>query len=163
MIPFVGIVGFSNTGKTTLMEKLIRELTVRGYRVAAIKHHHRDMEFDRPGKDTWRHARAGAATVMLVSPYQMVKISKSEQKIGLQKALQEITDADIILVEGFKKEKMPKIEVFRGSVHDALITSREELVAVVASDREFTGVPCYGPDDVKELADLIVKEFLKEG
>ncbi len=160
MIPVVAVVGYSNAGKTTLMEKIIAELTQRGHQVGSIKHHHRDFEFDHPGKDTWRHAMAGARTVMLVSPFQMAKVTRTSQEVTLEMAIQEMKGVDIVLVEGFKHASVPKIEVFRSRVHSSLITPPEELIAV-AADREFPGLKSYALDDASGLATLIEQEFLK--
>jgi len=160
MIPAVAVVGFSNSGKTTLVEKLVKELKVRGYRVGTVKHHHtNDVEVDKPGKDTWRHAQAGADTVVLASPGLVAVIEKTPQELPLSDILSRFQGVDIIIVEGYKRSSLPKIEVFRSEIHSKLITSPGELLAI-ASDSKFDSmVPSYDLDDAKGLVDFLEKEF----
>jgi molybdopterin-guanine dinucleotide biosynthesis protein MobB len=159
MIPVISVVGYSNSGKTTLVVKIIQELKNRGFKVAAIKHHHQDVEIDKPGKDTWRHAQAGADTVVLASPSKVAFFENTPKGMSLDEIISKISGVDIIITEGFKHEKKPKIEVFRSSVHEQLITPREELLAV-ASDIEFEGVPCFDLDEPKALVDFLIERYL---
>lgn len=110
MIPVISVVGRSNSGKTTYLEKLIAVMKQRGYKVAVIKHHHQDFEMDQTGKDTWRHAQAGADVVCLTSPHKMALIKKSEQEVPLNQVIQLIRDVDIIFTEGYKQEKKQKLK-----------------------------------------------------
>lgn len=159
MIPVIGVVGYSNSGKTTLLEKMIKEFTRRGVRVGTIKHHHREMVMDKPGKDTWRHAEAGAKVTLLATPKAIAKYMYVEEELPLEQVVKEIEGVDIILVEGFKFAKIPKIEVFRTSIHNSLITPKEDLIAV-AADRNFEGVPCYNLEDIVGLCNLIQDTYL---
>ncbi|MDA8234635.1 MAG: molybdopterin-guanine dinucleotide biosynthesis protein B [Clostridia bacterium] len=160
MIPAVAVVGYANSGKTTLVEKLIKELKFRGYKVGTVKHHHTSqVEVDKPGKDTWRHAQAGADTVVLASPVMVAVMEKIPEELPLVDILGRIQGVDIIVVEGYKRSHLPKIEVFRSEVHTQLITSEEELLAV-ASDVIFDNVSsCFNLDDAKGIVDLLEKEF----
>jgi len=161
-IPILSIVGSSGSGKTTLLEKLIPELRRRGYRVAVVKHHpHPGLETDTPGKDTWRLAQVGTDHVTLVTPDQVVHRRRTEKEPPLSQIVAEIHGVDLILTEGFKKEPLPKIEVHRRAHSSSLVSRPEELVAI-ASDRRFDlPVPQFDLDDVKGLADLIERRFLR--
>lgn len=160
MIPVLSVVGYSNSGKTTLVEKLIRELKGRGYRVAVIKHHHGDFEIDRPGKDTWRHAKAGADTVILAGPRKIAVIEKLAAERELDEIVEKIDNVDLIITEGYKKGDKPKIEVFRSSVHDKIITPPGELLAIASDVPLHYGVPCLDIDTPGPLVDLIEDKLL---
>ncbi len=115
MIPVISFVGRSDCGKTTYLEKLIRELKNRNYKVAILKHDVHGFEMDRPGKDTWRHAQAGADVVCISSPQKMAMIKKVDQELTLKEAVQYIDGVDIIFTEGYKREAETRIEVFRSA------------------------------------------------
>ncbi len=158
LIPVISVVGYSNSGKTTLIVKLIWELKKRGFRVATVKHHHRDVEMDVPGKDTWKHAEAGADTIVLACPGKVGIIEKSSRELSLDEIVARISGVDLIIAEGYKKEDKPKIEVFRSGVHTELITPPEELLAI-ASDTYFPGIPVFGLDDAQGLVDFLVEKL----
>jgi molybdopterin-guanine dinucleotide biosynthesis protein B len=162
MIPIVSIVGKSDIGKTTLIEKLLPELTGRGYRIATVKHDVHGFEVDREGKDSWRHKKAGAHTVIISSPQKVALIRDVEKDLSLEEIREKLVeDVDLILSEGYKKDIQPKIEVFRkGKYKELLCTDKDNLVAI-ASDQTFdVGVPCIALDNVKGLADFIEEKFL---
>jgi len=163
MIPIVSIVGKSGSGKTTYIEKLIPELNRRGYRVATVKHDVHGFEMDKEGKDTWRHKKAGAYSIAISSPEKFALISDTERDMTLGEIRDKyIRDADIIISEGYKKDKEPKVEVFRKDVHNEPLSTKEDgLVALVADKNFDLGVPAFGLDDVKGLAELIEQKFLK--
>jgi len=161
-IPVISIVAAkSNSGKTTLLEKVIRELKLRGYKVAVVKHHPGDFEIDRPGKDTWRHAQAGADVVAISSPEKVAIIEKREKELTLDEIAGRISGVDIIITEGYKKEKKPKIEVFHGERHPALVSPPEELIAVAGDIPCEIPVPCFHINDYQGIADLI-EDFIKK-
>src|SRR4030042_2532855 len=159
MIPIVSIVGKSDIGKTTLIEKLLPELTRRGYRIATIKHDVHGFEVDREGKDSWRHKKAGAHTVMISSPQKIALIRDVEKDLTLEEIRDKfIQDVDLILSEGYKKDVKPKIEVFRkGKYKDLLCTEEDNLIAVTSDQPFDIGVPCFDLEDVKGLSDFIEK------
>jgi len=160
--PIVCVVGKAKTGKTVLMEKLVAELTKRGYRVATIKHSHHGFDLDEEGKDSWKHARAGADTVVLSSPDKLALIRKVDRDPTLAELSRLIgLDFDIILAEGFKKDKAFKIEVHRKEKGDDLLCTREELLAVASDDPLDLNVPQYQLNDASGMADLIEKRFLQ--
>ncbi len=163
MIPIVSIVGRSNTGKTTLIEKLIPELRRRGYRLATIKHNVHGFDIDHEGKDSWRHKKAGASITVIASPQRVAVIEDVSKDYELSELRDRyIQDVDIILSEGFKRNPHPKIEVVRSEMNQPPLCSAEDnLLAVVSDKRVDRGVPCFDIDDVQSLVDLIEDRFLK--
>ncbi|MBM4307648.1 MAG: molybdopterin-guanine dinucleotide biosynthesis protein B [Deltaproteobacteria bacterium] len=163
MIPIISIVGKSDSGKTTFIEKLLPELVRRGYRVATVKHDVHGFEVDREGKDSWRHKKAGAHTTIISSPQKVAVIRDVEKDLTLAELREKlIQDVDLILSEGFKKDVQPKIEIFRKEKHQELLCTKEDNLAAIVSDKEFNvGVPCFSLDDAKGVADFIEKKFLK--
>jgi len=160
MIPVLSVVGFSNSGKTTLVEKLVRELKTRGYRVAVIKHHHGDFDIDKPGKDTWRHAEAGADVVVLAAPRKVAVIEKLQAEKPLDEIIATISNVDLIITEGYKKENKPKIEVFRSAVHQKIISPVGELLAIASDVPLHYGVPCLYINNPGPMVDLIEDKLL---
>ena len=162
MPPIVSIVGKSDTGKTTLLEKLVPELRARGYRIGTIKHDVHDFDIDHRGKDSWRHKQAGAHTVAISSPTKVALVKDVETEETLDSlASKYFQDVDIILTEGYKKEDKPKIEVFRSQVHETpLCKGDEHLVALVSDTSLDLGVPRFELYDIKGLADFVEKRFL---
>jgi molybdopterin-guanine dinucleotide biosynthesis protein B len=162
MLPIVSIVGKSDTGKTTLLEKLVPELRARGYRIGTIKHDVHDFDIDHRGKDSWRHKQAGAHTVAISSPTKVALVKDVETEETLDSlASKYFQDVDIILTEGYKKEDKPKIEVFRSQVHETpLCKGDEHLVALVSDTSLGLSVPRFELHDIKGLADFVEKRFL---
>ncbi len=161
MTPVISVVGKSNVGKTTLLEKLLRELKWRGIKVATVKHDVHGFDLDVPGKDTWRHAQAGSDVVVISSPDKLAMISRVEEELSLDEICARISGVDLIITEGYKRENKPKIEVFRRGVYEELLSSPDELIAI-ASDVKFDlRVPCYGLDDAAGLVDRIEELFLR--
>ena len=163
MIPIVSIVGKSDSGKTTLVEKIVPELIRRGYRVTTVKHDLHGFEIDRQGKDSWRHKQAGAQGVIISSPQKIALIRDVDKDMSLEELRDAFGgNADLILAEGFKKDIQPKIEVFRKEEHQELLCTEEDNLVVIASNRPFDiGIPCLDIDDVKGIVDLIESKFLK--
>jgi molybdopterin-guanine dinucleotide biosynthesis protein B len=163
MIPIISIVGKSDSGKTTFIEKLLPELVRRGYRVATVKHDVHGFEVDREGKDSWRHKQAGAHTVIISSPTKVALIRDVEKDLRLDEIRDKLVqDVDLILSEGYKKDVQPKIEIFRTEKHKELLCTKEDNLVAIVSDREFdVGVSCFFLDDIKGVVDFIEKKFLK--
>ncbi len=160
MPPVVSVVGKSDAGKTTLLEKLIAELKARGYRVATIKHDAHSFDIDHPGKDTWRHAQAGSDHVVIASPTRIAHIQRVDREMTLPEIVATITDADIVLTEGYKRGPAKKIEVSRAEKGRELLCTPDELLAV-ATDQHFDlDVPQFGLDDATGLVDLIERRLL---
>jgi len=158
VIPILSIVGRSNSGKTTLLEKLIRELAARGRRVGTIKHHfHGPVEVDVPGKDSWRHKQAGARVVALSAPRTLFVLCDTPGELPLEViAHRGLFEVDLILTEGFKSGPMPKIEVNRAAQGLPLLCGPEDQLVAVVSDREIGApVPRFALDEVGPLVDFI--------
>lgn len=154
--PLICFVGRSNSGKTTLLEKLIRELKRRNYRVATIKHHsHAGVQVDQPGKDTWRHAQAGSDHVVIVAPDLVASIRRTDREPSLEEVAATIQGVDFILAEGFKRTGKLKVEVVRAARSVEPLCAEDELLALVTDVAIPYNVPQFGLDDVTGLADLM--------
>ncbi|SFM07263.1 molybdopterin-guanine dinucleotide biosynthesis protein B [Pelosinus propionicus] len=153
MIPIISFVGYSNSGKTTLLTKVIRELKNRGYRIAVIKHDGHDFEIDHTGTDTWKHRQAGADVVCIASARQVATVQTLAQPLGLDDIIQGISNVDLILTEGFKQEEKPQIEVHRQGIE--YIGLNKNRIALVAEQQVYTGVPYFKLEEVKEVADFL--------
>ncbi|HEY3374957.1 MAG TPA: molybdopterin-guanine dinucleotide biosynthesis protein B [Candidatus Aquicultor sp.] len=165
MTPVVSIVGKSNTGKTTFVVKLIEELKRRGYKVAVIKHNVHGFDIDHPGKDTYRHAEAGADTVAIVSAHRFAMIKHYEEEISVESVL-DMVDAghDLVITEGYKRGPFPKIEVSRKEHSAELISTEDELVALVTDNSFPIDRPHFGLDDAVAVANFLEQQFsLKKG
>ena len=161
MSAIVSIVGNSKSGKTTLIEKLIRELKSRGYRVATIKHAPQGMTFDQPDKDSWRHIQAGSEATAISSPEQVVLIKPVAPDTNLDEIVHLVgEDCDIILTEGFKQDNAPKIEVHRRQAGPPL-RGIKKLIAIVTDEPLETKTRQFSLDDIKGLADLVEEGFIK--
>jgi molybdopterin molybdotransferase len=167
-LPLVAIVGRSESGKTLLVEQLIAEFKRRGYKIAALKHSHcGDIEVDQPGKDTWKFAQAGSDAVCISSPRKLAFIKKSDHDLRVEEVLPIIGhEFDLVLVEGFKKSKLPKIEVHRQELGDDLLCSPEELSAIVTDGPLDTPLadnyklPIISWADMAAIADFIENNFV---
>ncbi len=160
-VPIISVVGKSNTGKTTLLEKLIVELKRRGYRLATVKHDAHGFDIDQPGKDSWRHAQAGSDSVVISSSHKLALIRRLDEEMSLDQIAELVSDVDLILTEGYKRGDKPKIEVSRRERSSELICAEEELVAI-ATDQPFAvNVPQFDLDDAVGIIDLLEEKFLK--
>ena len=160
MSKVINIVGCgSNVGKTFVIQGIIRELKLRGYSVATIKHDIHGFDIDKKGKDTYKHREAGAETVIISSKNRLAMIKELEEEIELNEVIRLVKDKDIILVEGYKKSNLRKIEVYRNGISENIITPKDKLIAI-ASDIELdiSDVDVINKEDYKELVNLIEKE-----
>ena len=164
-VPIISIVGKSNSGKTTLIEKLIPELMRRGWRVGTIKHNMHGFEIDHEGKDSWRHKKAGAAVTVVASPSRVAVIEDTDRDYEIGEIRERyIRGVDVVLVEGYKGNPYPKIEVFRPALRrERLCGSRDNLVAVASDEALSVEAPFFHLSDIAGIADLIENRFLKGG
>ncbi len=161
MLPVVAIVGKSGSGKTVIMEKLIAELKSRGYAVAAVKHAHQTVELDTPEKDTWRYSQAGAVASIVSSPNRVTIFKRLQNEAGLEETVTLLGEGyDLVLAEGFKQSKVPKIEVCSAGEEHGLSCKEQELCAVICDADVKYKLPRFGRDDIKSLADFIEKEII---
>ncbi|MDT8380163.1 MAG: molybdopterin-guanine dinucleotide biosynthesis protein B [Desulfotignum sp.] len=159
--PIISISGKSNTGKTTFLVKLIAELTQKGYRIGSAKHTHHDIDLDRKGKDSWRHKQAGARATLVITDHQIAMV-KDDHRTDIEKMHAYLQNMDLILAEGFKRQALPKIEIFRtDGPHDhPLFLDHPDLIALV-TDAEITpSVPVFGLEDIESVAAFIQDRFL---
>jgi molybdopterin-guanine dinucleotide biosynthesis adapter protein len=156
----IGLAGWSGSGKTTLLTKLIPLLTRRGLRVATLKHAHHAFDVDHPGKDSYEHRKAGASEVIVSSARRWVQIHEvsGQPEATLRDLLKRVSPCDLVLVEGFKRQSHPKLEVFREAVGLPPLHVTDKRIVAVASDRAFpdAGVPVVNLDDVAGIAEIIV-------
>ena len=162
-VPILCFVGRSNSGKTTLIERLIPALVQQGYRLATIKHAGHGFNLDTEGKDSWRHKRAGADTVIVTTKGSLAMFTDVDEEVKVEELRERYvsTGTDLIIAEGWKSEGYSKIVVVRDHVGEVEV-SPEGLLALVSNkplDRVPAGVPVLDPDDIAGLAALIAKRF----
>lgn len=158
--PLVCIVGYSGSGKTTLTVNLIACLKRRGYQVGTIKHDVHGFQIDHPGKDSFRHKAAGASTTIITSPKQIAMVADVDHDHSPQDLLPMLSHLDIVLVEGFKRAQLPKIEVYRPETgKGAACRDDPHLLAVVCDSTVDWGVRCFASTDSEGLVDFIVQHF----
>lgn len=155
----LGIAGFSGAGKTTLIERLLPRLTARGLVVSVLKHSHHNFDVDRPGKDSWRHRQAGAQEVLVVGGRRWVLMNerRDDDEATVAALAARLTPCDLVLVEGYKSEPLPKIEVIRvGEGRPPLFPDNASIVAVAADAPVDGPLPCLDLNDLDGIADWIV-------
>ncbi len=161
--PLISIVGRSGSGKTTLIEGLIQEFRRMGLRVGTIKHHHQDLEMDTPGKDTWRHRRAGAETTIMACPNRIGMIMDTDHDLIPFELIPFFPDKDIVLAEGYKYGNQPKVEIYRAEVHEEPVCYQDDnLIALVSDSNLDMGVPRFATHDILLLAGFLVEYFKLE-
>ena len=159
-IPVYSFIAYSNTGKTTLIEKLIAELKSRGLRVAAVKHDAHEFDVDHKGKDSWRFTQAGSDVTIIISGTKAALMEN--RPVDIDAMLSKITDVDIVIAEGYKSGAWPKIGVRRGATGKPLPIPADECYAIVTDVPEQTSRPCFGLEDVASLADLLTTGINQE-
>jgi molybdopterin-guanine dinucleotide biosynthesis protein B len=155
-----GVTGWKNAGKTTLVCKLVTELTRRGYKVSTVKHAHHSFDIDRPGADSWLHREAGAAETALVSSRRIAIMAelRGEAEPPLSAILARMAPCDLVLIEGYKRDRHEKIEVIRGENRkDTPLWGEDPTIVAVAAAVRPAGcaLPVFDPDDAMAIADLI--------
>ncbi len=161
--PIVCFVGHSNSGKTTLIEKLIPELTQEGYRIATIKHAGHGFDLDTEGKDSWRHKRAGASQVVVLSKGSLAMFTDVPEELPVEEVRDRFVNdgIDLIIAEGWKSEGFPKVIVVREELQEVNV-SLEGLLAVASIKPIETDAPWFDRDDVQGLAKIIISRFPRQ-
>jgi len=161
--PIVCFVGHSNSGKTTLIEKLIPELTREGYRIATIKHAGHGFDLDTEGKDSWRHKRAGASQVVVLSKGSLAMFTDVPEELPVEEVRDRFVNdgIDLIIAEGWKSEGFPKVVVVREELQEVNV-SLEGLLAVASIKPIETDAPWFDRDDVQGLAKIIISRFPRQ-
>ena len=155
----LGIVGWSGSGKTTLITRLIPVLSARGLKVATLKHAHHAFDVDQPGKDSYEHRKAGASEVIVSSARRWVQMHEvgEGREATLAELLQKLSPCDLVLIEGFKTDRHPKLEVFRQAAQKSPLHPADNRIVAIASDQEFpgAGVPVVDLNNMEAIADLV--------
>jgi len=159
-IPMLSFVGFSGSGKTTLMVKVIAEMRGYGFRVGTVKHDVHGFEMDLPAKDSWRHKKAGASTTIITSPTQIGMVMDVDRDHQPMELLPLMKGMDIVLMEGFKRSGLPKIEVFRSEIgKPPACRGDKNMLAVVSDEPLDWEVPRFESDDINSLVNFVLERF----
>ena len=154
-----GIAGWSNSGKTTLIERLLPLFAARGLRVSVVKHAHQKFDIDRPGKDSFRFREAGSHEVLISSParWALMREHHGVDEPGLSELLTHLSPCDLVLVEGFKRDPMPKLEVHRAAIGKSLLWPDDPHIVAIAGDTPVaSGLPQFRFDEIGRIAGFIV-------
>jgi len=157
----IGIAGWSGAGKTTLLTRVIPRLIARGLRVSTVKHAHHAFDVDTPGKDSHTHRAAGATEVLVSSANRLALMHelRGRPEWTLDVLLERLSPVDLVLVEGFKREAHPKLEVFRAALGKPLLHPEDENIVAIASDGPVkASVPVVSLDDIEAIADILVEK-----
>ncbi len=168
MVPIISIVGYSDAGKTTLIEKLIPVLKDRGYQVGTVKHAAHEPSFDTHGKDSWRHYAAGADAVAVSSDEIIAMIRRKEKTTDtareeLSRMAVYFSDMDLVLAEGYKQAPFPKIEIFRNTKAGTPVCAGDPRLIALVSDTDMpVPVPRFGLNDIEKIVDFLQEKYLKD-
>jgi molybdopterin-guanine dinucleotide biosynthesis protein MobB len=161
----IGIAGFSGSGKTTLIEKIVPEFVRDGLRVSLIKHAHHEFDVDHPGKDSYRHRHAGCTEVMVISGRRWVLMHelRGNPEPSLQEQLRHLGPCELVIVEGYKNQAIPKIEVHRRAANAPLLYPEDRNVVAIATDEPLdTKLPQFGLDDIAGISRFISRHLALE-
>ncbi|MCH2094838.1 MAG: molybdopterin-guanine dinucleotide biosynthesis protein B [Rhodobacteraceae bacterium] len=156
-----GVTGWKNAGKTGLMERLVTEITGRGITVSTVKHAHHTFDVDHPGKDSHRHRLAGANEVLLASRnrFALMHELRGQDEPTLEELLTKLAPVDLVLVEGYKRDRHPKIEAFRAETGNALIAPGDPTIRAIAADILLdSDRRVFDLNATSEIADFILTE-----
>jgi molybdopterin-guanine dinucleotide biosynthesis protein B len=160
----IGLAGWSGSGKTTLLAKLIPALIARGKKLSTLKHAHHGFDLDQPGKDSFVHRAAGASEVLISSAKRWALMSelRGEPEPNLRELIAHLSPVDLVLVEGFKRERFPKIEIHRAAVGKPLLQGDDDWIVAIASDEALpqASVPVIDLNDIEKIADVLLAEAM---
>jgi molybdopterin-guanine dinucleotide biosynthesis protein B len=157
----IGIAGWSGAGKTTLLTRVIPHLVKSGLRVSTIKHAHHAFDVDQPGKDSHTHRQAGATEVLVSSAnrFALMHELRGQTEWALDALLEKLSEVDLVLVEGFKTQAHPKLEVYRKAVGKPLLHPQDANIVAIAADGPVSaGVPVVPLDDIEAIAGILVEK-----
>lgn len=157
-----GFAGYSGSGKTTLIEQLVPQFVMRGLKVSLIKHAHHGFDIDLPGKDSYRHREAGCSEVLITSSQRWVLVHelRGEQEQNLHYQLKRLSPCDLVLVEGFKKEPIPKLEIHRAAMQQPLLHPDDPYIVAIAADSTISArLPVLDLNDVEQIASFILRHL----
>lgn len=160
-VPVVSVVGKSGVGKTTALERIIREIKRRGLRVGTVKHDTHGFDVDKPGKDSWRHARAGSDAVVISGPRKMALIRQLDAELPLDDIVHLMGTVDLVITEGYKRGDKPKIEITRQERGTELLCQPEELIGIMADYPIDLPVPQFALEDAAGVVDLLERLYLR--
>ena len=156
----IGVCGFKNSGKTTLVEKLVRYLTEQGYKISTVKHAHHDFDIDHEGRDSFRHRKAGATEVAVVSQnrFAIMNELRGAEPPTFEQILEKLSPCDLVIVEGYKRDTHDKIEVRNSDLNHPVLAGNDPTIVAVAANGEIPNstVPVFSRDDVSKLAQFII-------
>jgi molybdopterin-guanine dinucleotide biosynthesis adapter protein len=157
----IGLAGWSGSGKTTLLVSVIPWLVARGLKISTIKHAHHNFDIDKPGKDSHSHRKAGATEVLVgsASRWALVHELRGQAEPGLQELLAKLSAVDLVIIEGYKREPHPKLEVYRAAVGKPLMQPGDPHIVAIATDAPLPSarVPVLSLDDIEGIAELLLK------
>ena len=161
MSKIIGITGLKDVGKTYYASLIIKLLVKSGYKIGSIKHAHHDFDIDKPGTDSFKHREAGANQVIISSSKRWAKITENnnENEKSLDELIQELQNVDVIVVEGFKKNNYPKIEILSKDLKNRNKETKN-VIAIVSEDLIDTITPVYKENDIENLVEFIIKKIL---
>lgn len=156
----ISIVGeCSNVGKTTLIKHLLEIFSKEGLKVGVVKHHHKEFDFDREGKDSFIFSKSGASCVKMVSPNRVITIENLNYEKSLYDVLETMTDYDFVIVEGYKWENLDRIEVYRTGYSTKIISDKDKLIVIVSDLKHDLDVDQFNPDEYEKIANKIKNYF----
>lgn len=161
MAKVFGVTGFKNSGKTTMVERLVAEFTARGLAVSTVKHAHHTFDIDHKGRDSWRHRHAGAREVAVVSRNQQafIRDTRGGEEPALEDILARFSPCDLIIVEGYKRDSHPKIEMINVALdHERLVDDDATIIAIAANGPVADApAPVFDRDDIGAIADFVAR------
>lgn len=157
----IGLAGWSGSGKTTLLTRLIPALMARGLTVSTVKHAHHTFDVDQPGKDSHTHRMAGATEVIVASEkrFALIHELRGAPEFSLGRLLRKLSPVDLVLIEGYKRDPHPKLEVYRASLGKPLLHPDDPAIVAIVSDAWLSGagVPVVGFGDIEAIVDLLLR------
>ena len=161
MSKIIGITGWKDVGKTYYASLIIKSLVNKGYQVGSIKHAHHDFDIDKPGTDSFKHRESGSSQVIISSSKRWAKITENNNanEKCLDELIQELDNVDIVVVEGFKKDNHPKIEILTKGLNNRNKETKN-VIAIISNDLKNITIPVFKENDIENLVKFIIKNIL---